>query len=112
MKGFILLTLGMAGLLGAVYPLSGLAADKHPEMGSRDCLSCHQMASPTVIEEWSASLHGLNLVQCGVCHGDSGDFLAAPGRERCIGCHSEQVASAAGRNCSSCHGAHNYTVHR
>lgn len=93
--------------------MSGRAADRHPAMGNQECLACHQMVSPKVVEEWTASAHGMALVQCGVCHGDEGDFRAAPGADRCIGCHANETATAgAGKSCASCHSAHNYNVHR
>jgi hypothetical protein len=96
-----------------VTAIAGTAAGGHPEMGNQDCLTCHQAATPKVVQEWLASAHGLALVQCGVCHGDEGDFQAAPGQNRCIGCHSSEVATVdSGRTCSSCHSAHNYNVHR
>ena len=90
-------------------------SDQHPEdMGDSTCLSCHTDVTPDVVKQWQQSAHGLIGVECGVCHGDEKNFKAKPSDETCIGCHSIQVENnlAKGKACSSCHIAHNFTVHK
>lgn len=106
-----ILTIFLATFLIA---LNGLA-DQHPEdMGNSTCISCHKDVTPDVVKQWEESAHGLIDVECGVCHGDANNFKAKPTNETCLGCHSTQVENnmAKDRACSSCHIAHNFTIHK
>jgi hypothetical protein len=94
---------------------SAYAADKHPEkMGSKDCLECHMDVTPEIYKQWEQSAHGFTGVKCGVCHGDESNFVKSPLNATCEGCHSKQVefSQAPQARCSSCHIAHNFTVHK
>ena len=67
-------------------------------------------------QQWLGSKHGLNDVKCGICHGDANNYRAQPDKNICIGCHSQQINNmpqdALVTNCSFCHKAHWYTVHK
>jgi len=80
------------------------------------CATCHQ----AIDEQWKASPHAANGVECTVCHGETTakDFAGKPGLGACAGCHADQVAQLksdpfmAGKTCVSCHQAHAFTEHK
>jgi hypothetical protein len=93
------------------------AAEGHPQVREPGaCADCHGGLTPEVVAEWTASKHGLNLVQCLVCHGSTGeDFTRRPAPERCLGCHAVELASltppsGAAPSCFTCHKPHSLTV--
>jgi hypothetical protein len=80
------------------------------------CSSCHKV----VYDQWKASPHAANGVECTVCHGEttSKDFAGRPALSTCDTCHSDQVAQLKsdpfmkGKTCVSCHQAHTFVEHK
>lgn len=80
------------------------------------CATCHK----AVYDQWKASPHADNSVECTVCHGETTakDFAGKPGLSTCETCHTDQVAQLKsdpfmkGRTCVSCHQAHVFTEHK
>ncbi len=80
------------------------------------CASCHRAIS----EQWKASPHAANGVECTVCHGETTatDFAGTPGLSTCEACHTEQVAQLKSdpflkdKTCVSCHQAHVFVLHK
>jgi hypothetical protein len=80
------------------------------------CASCHQV----IYDQWKASPHAANSVECTVCHGEttSPDFAGTPALSTCATCHDDQVAQLKsdpfmnGKTCVSCHQAHIFVEHK
>jgi hypothetical protein len=80
------------------------------------CSSCHKV----LYDQWKASPHEANGVECTVCHGEttSKDFAGTPALSTCETCHTDQVAQLKsdpfmkGRTCVSCHQAHTFVEHK
>jgi hypothetical protein len=80
------------------------------------CATCHK----AVYDQWKASPHAANGVECTVCHGETTapDFAGMPGLSTCDSCHSDQVAQLKsdpfmkGRTCVNCHQAHIFVEHK
>ena len=80
------------------------------------CASCHK----GIYQQWKASPHGANSVECTVCHGEttSPDFAGTPALSTCATCHDDQVAQLKsdpfmnGKTCVSCHQAHIFVEHK
>lgn len=136
MKGkrkFLLLLSG-AGLLSVLFfaylalafPRERNSAFRHLEMPDElsDCASCHARVTPSVTADWKASKHGVLLVKCAVCHGDSSGkgsipFAARPTQEEiCFKCHEPAIKrmrarfGAAYDNCGVCHPRHQHPLHK
>jgi hypothetical protein len=73
-----------------------------------------------VYDQWKASPHSANGVECTVCHGETTakDFAAIPALSTCETCHSDQVAQLKsdpfmkGKTCVNCHQAHIFVEHK
>jgi hypothetical protein len=82
----------------------------------KTCADCHK----AVYDQWKASPHAANGVECTVCHGETTDkdFAGTPAFSACDNCHSDQVAQLKSdpfmkdRTCVNCHQAHIFTVHK
>jgi len=80
------------------------------------CATCHK----GIYDQWKASPHSANGVECTVCHGETTatDFAGTPALSACEGCHSDQVAQLKadpfmkGKTCVSCHQAHIFVEHK
>ena len=80
------------------------------------CATCHK----AVYDQWKASPHGANGIECTVCHGETTatDFAAIPALSTCGTCHDDQVAQLKSdpfmkdRTCVSCHQAHIFVEHK
>ncbi|MGO9324342.1 MAG: hypothetical protein ACLP07_07265 [Terracidiphilus sp.] len=80
------------------------------------CATCHK----AIYDQWKASPHGANGVECTVCHGETTakDFAGTPGLSTCDACHTDQVAQLKsdpfmnGKTCVSCHQAHTFVEHK
>jgi hypothetical protein len=80
------------------------------------CASCHKV----IYDQWKASPHAANGVECTVCHGETTapDFAGTPALSACDSCHSDQVAQLKsdpfmkGKTCVSCHQAHIFVEHK
>ena len=80
------------------------------------CASCHK----AIYDQWKASPHAANGVECTVCHGETTDkdFAGMPAKSTCEACHSDQVAQLKSdpfmkdRTCVSCHQAHIFAEHK
>ena len=80
------------------------------------CSTCHK----AIYDQWKASPHATNGVECTVCHGETTapDFAATPAFSTCESCHSDQVAQLKsdpfmkGKTCVSCHQAHTFVEHK
>jgi len=80
------------------------------------CSTCHK----AIYDQWKASPHGANGVECTVCHGEptSPDFAGMPALSTCDTCHTDQVAQLKsdpfmkGKTCVSCHQAHTFVEHK
>jgi len=119
----------MFGLTPLVFLVLAIAV--HPAMAQQDqakhivhrlipagdtCASCHK----AIYDQWTASPHAANGVECTVCHGETTakDFAAVPALSTCDSCHSDQVAQLKsdpflnGKTCVSCHQAHIFVEHK
>jgi hypothetical protein len=83
----------------------------------KDCSSCHKKT----YAEWKAGPHGVNDVQCTMCHGDvTGSVTNKPPLSVCEGCHSELVAQLKSdsfmnekrKTCVTCHPPHALKPHQ
>ncbi len=80
------------------------------------CASCHK----AIYDQWKASPHAANGVECTVCHGETTakDFAGTPALSTCDACHGDQVAQLKSdpfmkdRTCVSCHQAHIFVEHK
>jgi len=80
------------------------------------CATCHKV----IAEQWKASPHGANSIDCTVCHGETTakDFAGIPAISTCENCHADQVAQLKsdpfmkGKTCVSCHQAHVFAEHK
>lgn len=80
------------------------------------CATCHK----AIYDQWKASPHAANSLDCTVCHGETTakDFAGKPGLGTCDTCHSDQVAQLksdpfmSGKTCVSCHQAHTFVEHK
>ena len=80
------------------------------------CATCHKV----IYDQWKASPHAANGVQCTVCHGETtaDDFAGMPALSTCATCHADQVAQLKsdpfmkGKTCVSCHQAHIFAEHQ
>ena len=80
------------------------------------CSTCHK----AVYDQWKASPHSANGVECTVCHGETTakDFAGTPALSTCESCHSDQVAQLMsnpfmkGATCVNCHQAHVFVEHK
>ncbi|MGA7523496.1 MAG: hypothetical protein WBW84_13650 [Acidobacteriaceae bacterium] len=80
------------------------------------CATCHKV----IYDQWKASPHAANGVECTVCHGETTakDFAGIPALSTCDNCHTEQVAQLKsdpfmkGKTCVSCHQAHTFVEHK
>ncbi len=80
------------------------------------CATCHK----AIYDQWKASPHAANAVECTVCHGETTapDFAGMPGLSACDSCHTDQVAQLKsdpfmkGKTCVSCHQAHTFLEHK
>ena len=80
------------------------------------CATCHQ----AIYDQWKASPHAANGVECTVCHGEttSKDFAGIPAFSACDSCHADQVAQLKsdpfmkGATCVNCHQAHTFVEHK
>ena len=115
----------------ALLGLFFFAASAQPAMAQQDqpthifhrlipagdtCATCHK----EIAEQWKASPHAANGVECTVCHGETTakDFAGIPGISTCENCHADQVAQLKsdpfmkGKTCVSCHQAHAFVEHK
>jgi len=82
----------------------------------KTCSDCHK----AFYDEWKASPHAANGVECTVCHGETTakDFAAIPALSTCDACHADQVAQLKSdpflkdKTCVSCHEAHIFVEHK
>ena len=80
------------------------------------CATCHK----AIYDQWKASPHGANGVECTICHGETTakDFAGTPALSTCDSCHTDQVAQLKSdpfmkdRTCVSCHQAHIFVEHK
>jgi len=80
------------------------------------CATCHK----ALYDQWKASPHATNGVECTTCHGETTaqDFAGTPALSTCDTCHSDQVAQLKsdpfmkGRTCVNCHQAHTFVEHK
>ncbi len=109
-----LLALWLLGGSGAACAARSLPAARHPALAEEgsSCAECHARATPAAVERWRDGRHGMNLVQCFVCHGTTAaDFRTRPDPASCAGCHAAEVATArtaagAVDDCFRCHASH------
>jgi hypothetical protein len=80
------------------------------------CSTCHK----AIYDQWKASPHGANGVECTTCHGEttSPEFAGTPALSACEACHTDQVPQLKsdpfmkGKTCVSCHQAHIFVEHK
>ena len=80
------------------------------------CATCHK----AIYDQWKASPHAANGVECTMCHGETTakDFAGTPALSTCDSCHTDQVAQLKsdpfmnGKTCVSCHQAHIFVEHK
>ncbi len=97
----------------STYPAGGKLHQKIPS--GKDCFDCHKR----LYSEWNAGPHGVNQVQCSVCHGNvTESFTAKPPVSVCEGCHADPVAQLKsdpfmqGKTCVTCHPPHALKPHQ
>ena len=79
------------------------------------CSTCHK----AIYDQWKASPHGTNGVECTTCHGEttSPEFAGTPALSACEACHTDQVPQLKsdpfmkGKTCVSCHQPHTFLGH-
>jgi len=114
-----------------LFGLLGLAVAVQPAIAQQDqpthvvhrlipagdtCATCHK----ALYDQWKASPHAANGVECIVCHGETTakDFAGMPALSTCETCHADQVAQLKsdsfmkGKTCVSCHQAHTFVEHK
>ena len=81
----------------------------------KDCSDCHK----GLYAEWKAGPHGVNQVDCNVCHGKvTESFTAKPKVSVCEACHAELVAQLKSdpfmnrKTCVTCHPPHALKPHQ
>ena len=80
------------------------------------CATCHKV----IYDQWKASPHAANGVECTVCHGETTatDFAGLPALSTCETCHADQVAQLksdpfmSGKTCVNCHQPHSFVEHK
>ena len=80
------------------------------------CATCHK----AIYDQWKASPHAANGVECTLCHGETTapDFAGRPGLSTCDNCHGDQVAQLKsdpfmkGKTCVTCHPPHTFMPHK
>jgi hypothetical protein len=80
------------------------------------CATCHK----AIYDQWKASPHAANGVECTVCHGETTakDFAGTPALSTCDSCHGDQVAQLKSdpfmkdKTCVNCHQAHIFVEHK
>jgi hypothetical protein len=64
---------------------------------AQDCVKCHNMVTPGIVNDWQSSKHSANDVICSDCHGSDHnspknvDQVSMPTPEICATCHETQV---------------------
>jgi len=64
---------------------------------AQDCVKCHKMVTPGIVNDWQLSKHSANEVICSDCHGSEHDSpknvdkVSMPTPEVCANCHETQV---------------------
>lgn len=121
LKSFILIIMIPVLLIAGVGAQQNTKIIGIGEAGSNtdvklECLNCHSIMTPDLVDQWRGSKHALDNVKCNVCHGEktSEDFIAKPHKERCRACHADQVKtlSESKRNgiaCGKCHSVHQFS---
>ena len=81
----------------------------------KSCSDCHK----GLYAVWKAGPHGVNDVQCIVCHGNvTESFTAKPKLSVCEGCHADLVAQLKSdpfmkhKTCVTCHPQHALKPHQ
>ena len=100
----------------AVQPAIAQSQTPHQKIPpGKDCSDCHK----GLYAEWIAGPHGVNQVNCTVCHGNvTESFTAKPPVSVCEGCHAELVAQLKSdpfmkrKTCVSCHPPHALKPHQ
>ena len=107
----ILLVTGAGALQNTKIPGIGEAGSNTDV--KLECLNCHSIMTPDLVDQWKESKHALDNVKCNVCHGEktSENFIAKPHKERCRACHADQVKTLSESNmssiaCGNCHSVH------
>ena len=80
------------------------------------CATCHK----AIYDQWKASPHAANGIECTVCHGETTakDFAGTPALSTCDACHTDQVAQLKsdpfmkGKTCVTCHEPHTFMPHK
>ena len=113
---FVLLVLA-AGVQPGNAQLEQAKHIYHRQIPAGDtCATCHK----AIYDQWKASPHAENGVECTVCHGENSapDFAGTPGLSTCEACHTDQVAQLKsdpfmkGKTCVNCHQAHVFVEHK
>ena len=103
-------------LLASAAAVPAIAQKPHNRIPpGKECSDCHK----GLTAEWKAGPHGVNQVDCTVCHGKvTENFAAEPRLKVCEGCHGELVAQLKadpfmkGKTCVTCHPPHALEPHK
>lgn len=105
----------LLALAAAVQPANAQQKPHQKISPGRNCSDCHKGLYPV----WKAGPHGVNDVQCIVCHGNVTDsFTAKPKLSVCEGCHADLVAQLKSdpfmkrKTCVTCHPPHALKPHQ
>ncbi len=120
----LLVLLVLLALTAAVQPAIAQSKGGQPSQKrhqkippGKDCSSCHKKT----YAEWKAGPHGVNDVQCTVCHGNVPEsVMAKPALSVCDACHAELVAQLKAdpfmnqqrKTCVTCHPPHALKPHQ
>ncbi|HKN20311.1 MAG TPA: cytochrome c3 family protein [Terracidiphilus sp.] len=114
---FFVLLVSAASVQPAMAQLDQAKVIHHRLIPAGDtCASCHK----AIYDQWKASPHAANGVECTVCHGETTakDFAGTPAFSTCDACHGDQVAQLKSdafmkdKTCVSCHQAHIFAEHK
>ena len=57
----------------------------------KNCVTCHKVVTPGIVNDWNASAHSKKGVTCDKCHGNDHQKLRMPTTETCNPCHEKEV---------------------
>lgn len=87
-----------------------------------DCYECHKKATPRIAQDWLESKHGVALMKCFVCHGQTDGKGSVPWavvpdpKTVCRKCHEPAMKRMEAKfglepDCFKCHPFHQNSLH-
>lgn len=56
----------------------------------KQCIGCHAVVTPGIVNDWNLSAHSKNSVTCNKCHGNDHQKLVMPTTKTCKPCHEKE----------------------